>query len=427
MAVRLVDLSRVDDVTNVKYRQYYDDFRRFQIFKGGAGAGKSFYIAQNTIYNTLVHEGFNTIALRKVGIDNHSTTFAELCKCIRSWGMEPLFDINRSKGAEEITCKVNGNQILFRGIQDVLRIRSITFTTGDLIRIWIEEANEALEEDFNQLNLRLRGYGTIPKHMILSFNPIDIDHWLKYRFFDRRLPKDQGFICESTYKDNAYLDDEYKRQLLAYKDIDYYYYTVFVLNKWGTRSTATIFHNLSIEDFEVDEDSLSNRRFGLDFGYNHANALEGVGYRDAELYIWKEVYAKHQLNSAFIKAAQAEKIPTDYTFIADSAEPDRIAEWQAAGFRNTFGVSKVSRNEGDFLRRSVNYLKSLPKIHIHASLCPNAAREFRQLKYRELKDGTVLDEIAEINDDTVAAVRYATNDFIGDADNSHFFPKGVLN
>ena len=423
MPVKIVDLSAIDTYINPVYRKYLSDFRRFQIFKGGAGAGKSYFVlGQRTPYNMIVNKCFNVLILRKVGKDNHSSTFAEMCKGISALSLDGLFNINHSRGAEEITCKVNSNQAIFRGLDDVLKVKSITFPTGDLICIVIEEATDITDEDLNQLNLRLRGISDIPKHMVLPFNPIDADHWLKGRFFDTRMPKEKGFVLETTYKDNEFLDDEYKEELEHYKIVDEYYYNVYVLNKWGTRSTNTVFHNLIIEDFDYEEDDLQNRRIGIDFGFNHANALESIGYRDGELYIWDERYAKRQLNASFIDSAK--DIPKDYTLIADSAEPDKIQEWVNAGHKQTYGVEKQSRNAGDFLRRGINYLKSLPKIHIHATRCPNAAREFRNLKYRELKGGIVLDDIVEINDDTVAAVRYAVNDFITDAESTHVFIKG---
>jgi phage terminase large subunit len=184
---------------------------------------------------------------------------------------------------------------------------------------------------------------------------------------------------------------------------------VYVLNEWGKRSTATVFHNLVVEDFEVREADLSNRRFGMDFGYNHANALMGVGFKDGELYVWYELYAKHQQNADFIEAAKQSELPMDYTIKADSAEPDKIAQWIEAGYDRCHKVEKGPHS----VMRQVDYLKALPKIHVHASRCPNAAREFARFSYRQMKDGRILDnEFVEIDDDTVAAVRYAIEDLL---------------
>jgi phage terminase large subunit len=415
---RLAQRNEVKRFINPVYLNHLNDFRRVQVLKGGAGAGKSVFVAQKIIYQMRYRVGYNVMVLRKTGKDNHDTTFAELQKAIRQLGWEPEFSINHSKGAEEITCITNENRCIFRGLDDVERVKSVTFKTGDLVCIWVEEASEILEADFNQLDTRLRGLGDISKHIILSFNPIDVDSWLKKRFFDFPLAKDQGYVLETTYKDNNFLDEEYKKRLESYKDTDWYHYQVYVLNQWGSRSTARVFHNVVIEEFDPTERFFQNRRQGLDFGFNHANAFIKLGYRDGELYIYGEVYAKNQLNSNFIAAVDETGTPKDAITKGDSAEPDKIAEWNNAGYQ-VFGATKGPGS----LMAGVNYLKELPKIHIHKTLCPNAAREFVRFKYRELKDGKILDEVVEIDDDTIAATRYATEEFHATEAANHYFIK----
>lgn len=413
-----VDFTDFNLFENKAYRKYIDDHRRYQIFKGGAGAGKSVFITDRIIYNIILHKGYNGLVIRQTGVDNHTTTFQELQKSINKLCLTELFNINRSKGAEEISCKLNHNKIIFHGLDNVEKIKSITFETGDLIFVWIEEASEISEDSFNQLDIRLRGISTIKKHLILSFNPIDIDCWIKPRFFDTPIDPKDGFICETTYKDNLFIDDAYKAVLEGYKEKDFYFYQVYVLNQWGSRSTARVFHNVVIEDFDPTERFYQNRRQGLDFGFNHANAFIKVGYRDGELYIYGEVYAKNQLNSNFIAAVDETGTPKDAITKGDSAEPDKIAEWNNAGYQ-VFGATKGPGS----LMAGVNYLKELPKIHIHKTLCPNAAREFVRFKYRELKDGKILDEVVEIDDDTIAATRYATEEFHATEAANHYFIK----
>lgn len=414
-----MDLSVVDTYMNPVYLPYLTDYRRYQVLKGGAGAGKSVFIGgQKIVYNMIAAPGYNVMALRKVGVDSRNSTFAEIKKGIRAWGLEGLFNVTVSP--MEVTCKATGNKCLFFGLDDVEKRKSVTFDTGDLAAIWVEEASEVTQEDFVQLDLRLRGEGKVPKHIMLSLNPIDIDLWIKKYFFDRPLKAEDGFILETTYADNQFLDEAYKKHLEELKDIDDHYYRVYVLNEWGSRSSATVFHNLVIEDFDFVEDDFENRRFGMDFGFNHANALVGVGYRDGELYIWREDYAKHQLNRDFILAVKERELPMDYTIKADSAEPDKIVEWVDSGFRYCMGTTKYPGS----LYRGVHYLRDLPKIHIHATRCPNAAREFPRFKYRTLKDGTVLDkEFVELDDDTIAATRYAVDDLVGDVAGSGYFIK----
>jgi phage terminase large subunit len=420
-----IDFTNLSDLCNKAYFKYLEDYRPTQIYKGGAGAGKSMWIPQKLIYNIVMYSGFNVMCVRKVNAENHQSTFAEMCKCISIFGLDNEFVINKSKGQEEIVFKGNKNKIIFKGLDDVRKLKSITFSTGDLVCIWCEEGDELTEDDFNELEIRLRGIGKIPKHIILSFNPIDFDHWIKKRFFDRKLKRNDGYICETTYKDNRFLDNVYKKRLESYKDIDYYYYQVYCLNQWGSRKGATVFKNIEIHDFDFKEYDYTNKRYGLDFGYNHAEALVGCGYIDNELYLFQEFYYLQTNNNICVKKTYDAGLPTDIMIAADSARPDNIAEWQES-YPGVYGVKKKK----GYLSMGIDYLKALPKIHIHATNCPNSAREFPRLKYKQIKHkekGLItLDQVVEIDDDTIAATRYSQEEFLSDGFKEAVFIKGAI-
>ena len=127
-----------------------------------------------------------------------------------------------------IICKLTGNEVAFAGLDDVEKIKSITFSNGELTDIWVEEATETQEADINQLKVRLRG-GKSKKQMVLSFNPINIQHWIKKHFIDSGL----ATVCFSTYKDNKFLTEDDRKALEDLKNIDEYTYEVYCLGKWG--------------------------------------------------------------------------------------------------------------------------------------------------------------------------------------------------
>lgn len=192
---------------------------------GGAGSGKSYAIGQYYIYKLLKNKICNLLVVRAVANTNRDSTFALFKQIISKWNIGHLFKINESD--MRITCLANNNSIIFKGLDDTEKLKSITFSKGELSDIWVEEASEVEESDFNQLNIRLRGSET-NKQIILSFNPVDINSWLK-PFSERK----EIFLIHSTYKDNKFLDEEYKRQLESYKDTDPYYYEVYCLGNWG--------------------------------------------------------------------------------------------------------------------------------------------------------------------------------------------------
>lgn len=158
-----------------------DEQHRFLVLYGGAGSGKSVFAAQRLLVRMMSKQLCNVLVVRKVGDTNRTSTYALMRQVISRWGLGELFDVTDLR----IVCKVTGNECIFKGLDDPEKIKSVTFAKGELTDIWIEEASEIAEEDFNQLNIRLRGKG-IHGQITLTFNPIYILHWLKKRFFDRR-------------------------------------------------------------------------------------------------------------------------------------------------------------------------------------------------------------------------------------------------
>lgn len=229
-------------VFNEKFLPLLEDDNRYIVLYGGAGSGKSVFAAQWLLYLLLKRDKFNLLVIRNTGKSNRDSTFALFKQIINKWKLSKFFKINESD--LRITCTINQHQIIFAGLDDVEKLKSITFSNGELTTEWIEEASEISEEDFNQLDVRLRGAGT-KKQIILSFNPIDINHWLKRRFFDTKA--DNITILHSTYKDNKFLDDDYKRLLESYKDTDEYYYNVYCLGQWGVLG-KTVFDAKKLND-----------------------------------------------------------------------------------------------------------------------------------------------------------------------------------
>ena len=189
-----------------------------------AQVGKSYFIGQMLIYRCLTRK-MNLLVVRQTGKSNRDSTFALFVQIIREWNLSSLFSINKSN--LRIKCQ-NGNEIIFIGLDDVEKIKSTTFENGELTDEWLEEATEMKEEDVQQLKIRMRG-GNSKKQMILSFNPINISHWIKKHFIDSGL----ATVCHTTYKDNKFLTEEDKKVLESFKDTDPYYYQVYGLGQWG--------------------------------------------------------------------------------------------------------------------------------------------------------------------------------------------------
>ena len=213
--------------TNNKFYPLYANQDRYLVLWGGGSSGKSRFTAQKIVARIISEKGHRFLCLRKVAKTLRESVFAELKSIIQSWGLTHLFKIPAGLSGELHMGCVNGNEILFAGLDDVEKLKSIVGITG----IWIEEASEIDAEDFRQLDIRMRGESVNYKQIIITFNPVSITHWLKDELVDSGRP--DMTTHHSTYRDNRFFDQKSKEVLEGFKRTDEYYYTVYCLGGWG--------------------------------------------------------------------------------------------------------------------------------------------------------------------------------------------------
>lgn len=386
---------------NDVYLPYLQTAFRREIYYGGAGSGKSVFVAQKILLGVISEKGWNVLVVRKTGDTNRHSTFVLFRQWIAMLDLESSFLVRESDMT--ITYLPNKNTIIFKGLDNVEKLKSITFMNGVLTKIWIEEASEISPSEYRQLEIRLRGFALVLKQIFLSFNPIDVDHWLKVRFFDK--PDARNLVLKTTYKDNWFLTDEDRQTLEDFKDTDPYHYQVYCLGEWGNINSARVFHRVIIHDFDYDQDTLENVSWGMDFGFNHASTLMGMGMKDGEIYIFYEQYATGLTNTQWVAKIEASGFDKHRDIFADCAEPDRIKDFVLARFR-----CHPTKKGPNSLKDSVDFLRSF-KIHIHRTKCPNAAGEFPKFMHKMDKNERVLDSFIEEEDDTIAGTRYAVEPY----------------
>lgn len=210
---------------NNSFLPYLKEKKRYLIFKGGSGSGKSLFTAQKILLRITTEKNHRILVIRKVARTIRSSTYQLFIDLINLYKVNYRFEINKTEFRIKDT--LNGNEILMVGLDDQEKLKSIQGITS----IWIEEATELEDEDFMQVDLRLRGETSNYKQIILTFNPIDEQHWIKKRFFDK---KDRDTtIFNSTYKDNAFIDKEYKQMLEEAMKANENWYRIYVKGEWG--------------------------------------------------------------------------------------------------------------------------------------------------------------------------------------------------
>lgn len=216
--------------SNKTFLPLFADEHRYLVMMGGGGSGKSITAGRKILERCRLEDGHRFLVVRKVARTLRQSCWQQLV------AQASDLDLHAEVNVSDMTMRFpNGSEILFSGLDDVEKLKSIYNITG----IWIEEASEILEEDFNQLDIRLRGETKYYKQIIITFNPISALHWLKRRFFDVQDPR--AMTHRSTYKDNRFLDEEAKHTLESFRETDPYYYQVYALGEWGVTG-KTIFN-----------------------------------------------------------------------------------------------------------------------------------------------------------------------------------------
>lgn len=390
---------------NPCFRDVDKSKKRYIVMKGSAGSGKSVDTAQHYILRLMQDKGRNLVCIRKSDITNRDSTFAELTGAIyRMFGdqADRYWTINMSP--LKITCKANGNQIIFRGMNDDKqreKLKSITFQRGKLTDVWIEEATELTQADVEIIDDRLRG--KLPDGQFyqirMTFNPVNRNHWIKKVFFD--IPDENVFCHHSTYLMNRFVDDAYKARMERRKLVDPEGYRIYGEGEWGEIG-GLILHNWEIKEISQNLEDYDDVAIGQDFGFNHANALLLIGTKDDEISILKEIYVFEKDTAEIIQLAETADIPKRKQMWCDSAEPDRIKMWTKAGYRAK-GVDKGGSSGS--VKAQIDWLKQR-KIFVHPH-CVNTIKELQQWKWKkDEKTGEYLDEPVPFQDDAMAALRY---------------------
>lgn len=337
----------------------------------------------------LSEPGHRLLVIRKVAKTLRTSVYAQLVDVINEWQLPKLFRPRRS--SLEIDC-LNGGQVICAGLDDSEKLKSIAGITG----VWIEEASELTPEDFAQIDLRLRGRTPYYKQIILSFNPISVLNWLKPRFFDQ--PDRRARVLKTTYLDNRFIDDEYAATLEGLKDRDEVYYRVYALGEWGVLGNL-VYTNYVVEDIPTEDSYYPSVSAGLDFGYNDPAALLKLGLRDNELYAYSEFYQARLTNPELIQ--RIKPVVGNAQVYADSSEPARIKEARQAGL-HMVGATKGP----DSIKAGIDFVRAR-RLHIHPN-CVNAIAEIQGYKYRQDKDGNVLETPVDFRNHLMDALRYGS-------------------
>ena len=377
----------LQDIVGKGYADFWNTKKRYRACKGSRGSKKSKTAALNMIYRLYQYPESNGLCVRRYGNTLRDSVFSDLKWAIHKLNLDAYFDCTTSP--MQITRKSTGQKILFRGLDDGLKITSISVEKGVLCWVWIEEAYEiSNEDDFNKLDMSIRG--EVPdgyfKQITLTFNPWSATSWIKSRFFDK--PDEDTFIKTTTWQCNEWLDDADRNIFLKMKKNNPRRYRIEGDGEWGI-AEGLIYENHIIEDFDVDNIRRTTgikAAFGLDFGFTDPNAFVCalIDNKNMKIYIFDEWY-KTGVTNRVIAQAIKDKGYGNQRIICDSAEPKSITELQDEGIN-----AEPSRKGRDSVNHGIQLIQNY-QIIVHPR-CTEFAKEISNYCWEQDKNGKPTDK-----------------------------------
>lgn len=373
--------------------------------KGGRGSTKSSYISLELILQLLLHPQCHAIVLRKVDKTLRTSVYAQICWAIAALGLGSRFKCTVSP--MECTYRPTGQKILFFGMDDPGKLKSLKVPFGYIGLLWFEELDQfdGPEQVRNVEQSCLRGgpYALTFK----SFNPpASARSWANRYALEQRPGK---LVHHSTYQTTPaqwlgprFLADA--EHLQATNPVAY-------RHEYGGEvvgSGTAVFENLRLEAIpDALRTGFDRSLHGVDWGwYPDPWAYNAVHYDAARrtLYILDELTRRRTSNKDTATLLQERGLTGADLITADSAEPKSVGDYRAFGL-----ACRAAQKGPGSVNYSMKWLQGLAAIVIDPAVCPDTTREFSEYEYeRDARTGEVLPGYPDLNNHHIDAVRYAT-------------------
>lgn len=393
----------LQETVGKNYADFWNTKQRYRVCKGSRGSKKSKTAALNMIYRLMEYPLANGLCVRRYSNTLRDSVYSDLKWAIHKFGLDDIFECTVSP--MQITRIKTGQKILFRGLDDGLKITSISVDYGVLCFVWVEEAYEiSNEDDFNKLDMSIRG--EVPegyfKQITLTFNPWSANSWLKSRFFD--VEDDDIFTKTTTWKQNEWLDESDRNIFIKMQETNPRRYRIEGDGEWGI-AEGLIYEKVRFEEFDIDTARAIpgiKAAFGLDFGFTDPNAFVCLMIDNSamKIYVFDEWY-KTGVTNKIIAQAIKDKGYGGQKIICDCAEPKSIAELQEEGIK-----AEPSRKGRDSVNHGIQLIQNY-EIIVHEKHCPEFKKEIQNYCWETDKNGRPTDKPDHEFSHGMDSMRYA--------------------
>lgn len=410
----------LDDVLIHKHTHY--------TFPGGRGSTKSSFVGGIAIPLLIIgNPKVHAVCFRKVANTIQNSTFSQVIWGIYQLGLQSLFDIPKRYNTP-IIFKPTGQQILFMGLDDPMKVKSIKLPFGYIGVTWFEELDQFSGERELRTVLQSTMRGGNLFWDFRTFNPpISKNNWAN-EYADIAETRDNTLVIRNTYLDvpidwlgQAFIDEAEELKEINYSAYEHEYLGV------PTGTGGDVFQN--VQDMDMEKltpitDAYGNivkkiplwQTFdkiynGIDWGY----AIDPFRFvrchfdkKNLDLYIFCEYNTVRTRNEIVFKDIYENlKICSLNELVtADSAEPKSVADFRAYG-----AFIREAEKGPDSVRYGIKWLQGLRHIYIDKRRCPCTWREFISYEYDTDKDGNFISAYPDENNHSIDAVRYALEKF----------------
>ena len=388
-----VSLNISRKLFNDKYFPYLSDYsHRYEVYYGGAGSGKSVFIAQKLVVKAL-RQKRKVLVVRKVMGTQKDSCWQLIIDILSKFKIMDYCITNKTNFTIELP---NGSQFLFKGLDNQEKIKSIVGITD----IWCEEASEFVVEDIEQLDLRLRANAD-NLQMIFSFNPISKINWTYRRWFEKPCEDDKTLIIKSTYQDNKFLPQEYIDALERMRETNFTYWQIYANGEFSSLD------KLIFTNWELYQDGNIPTNIpllvGLDFGYiNDPSAMivSRIDEANKIIYVIDEMYERGLLNNEIADRIIYKGLSKE-VIIADSAEQKSIEEIRRLGVPR---IKSAAKGQGSILQG----IQKLQQYKLLVSpTCRNFIIELQNYSWEKDKSGEYVNKPQDSFNHCCDALRYS--------------------
>ena len=422
MTSKIEPTVKLKEIVGKGYRTFWKYKGRYRVLKGSRSSKKSATTSLWYIWAIMKYPQANLLVVRKTYRTIKDSCYAQLKWAIHRFGVDAFFLCKESP--LEITYLPTGQKIFFRGLDDPLKVTSITVETGVLCWLWIEEAYEITKEtDFDTLDESIRG--KLPqdlfKSVTLTFNPWNDRHWMKARFFDKKDP--EVLAMTTNYLMNEFLDESDRKIFERMKVENPRRYNVAGLGEWGVVD-GLVYENWEEQLFDWQEVSSMpdvDSAFGMDFGYTNDPTAMFCGLisnNQKTIWVFDELYKKALTNEMIYNEVSKMGYAKE-KITADSAEPKSIEELRRLGLRRIKAAGKGKDSVMNGIQKIQDY-----HIIIHPR-CVNFLTEISCYAWEQDKSGTAINRPIDDYNHLMDAMRYAMEDKIHKPSGMKFNPANL--